>query len=77
MYYIAEIQGFGSDSFAHLITTASTRNQAEAEYHRVLAAAAVSELPTHAALIFTGEGVPVKHQCYKHPDEEESEDVGS
>ena len=66
MYFIAEIQGQADGSFSHLIVTAPTRNAAEAEYHRVLAAAAVSELPLHSALLFTGDGTPLLHQCYEH-----------
>ena len=72
MYFIVEIQGFSNGSFTHLVTTAATRNQAESEYHRVLSAAAVSELPMHSAILFTGDGTPLLHQCYTHstPDEE-------
>ena len=73
MCYIAEIQGLGGERFAHLVTMAATRLEAEAEYHRILAAAALSALPTHAALIFDGEGVPVRHACYRHPESEREE----
>ena len=72
MYFIVEIQGLADGSFSHLVTTAATRNAAESEYHRILAAAAVSELPLHSALVFTGEGTPVLHQCYAHGTEGES-----
>ena len=40
MYFIMEIQGMPDGRFAHLVTVAATRLEAEAEYHRVLAAAA-------------------------------------
>ena len=69
MYFIVEIQGFADGSFSHLVTTAAARNAAEAEYHRILAAAAVSEIPLHSALIFSGDGTPVLHQCYAHAPE--------
>ena len=42
------------------------RNAAEAKYHTVLAAAAVSNVETHACIVFTEEGFPVLHDCYKH-----------
>lgn len=31
-------------------------------------AAAVSNNLTHAAILFSAEGFPVMHQCYKHPN---------
>lgn len=68
MYFIVEIQGFADGTFAHLVTTAATRNLAESEYHRVLSAAAVSALPMHSAIVFTGDGTPIMHQCYTHEE---------
>ena len=38
----------------------------ESKYYEVLAAAAVSNLPAHAAIMFSSEGFPIMHQCYKH-----------
>ena len=66
MYFIIEIQGYAGGSFAHLVTTSETRNGAEAEYHRVLAAAAVSSLPIHSAVILDATGNAIKHECYTH-----------
>ena len=42
------------------------RMKGESKYYEVLAAAAVSNLPSHAAILFSAEGYPVMHQCYKH-----------
>lgn len=66
MYYILEIQQYADGSYGHLIHWAETRNQAESKYHQVLAAAAISELPSHAASMFSSEGFPIMNQCYKH-----------
>ena len=66
MYFIIEIQGSAQGTYAYLVSTAQTRNAAEAEYHRVLAAAAVSQLPMHSAIVFTADGTPIMHQCYTH-----------
>ena len=38
----------------------------ESKYHEILASAAVSEHLEHAAILFTSEGFPLMHQCYKH-----------
>jgi deferrochelatase/peroxidase EfeB len=42
------------------------RLKAESKYHEVLAAAAVSNTMSHAAILFSSEGFPIMHQCYKH-----------
>ena len=40
--------------------------KAESKYHEILSAAAVSTMAEHAAILFTSEGFPMMHQCYKH-----------
>ena len=65
-YYIVEVQKQPDGNFAHLVHTADNRNAAESTYHQVLAAAAISELPQHGAILFTDEGYPLMQQCYKH-----------
>ena len=80
-YFIVEIQKQFDGSFAHLVHTADTRNAAESVYYQVLAAAAISNIPEHSAIMFTTEGFPLMHQIYKHEDaqppipEEEAEAV--
>ncbi len=71
-FYIMEIQQYANGEFGHLVHFAydadpdKARLKAEAKYHEVLAAAAISELPSHAATIIASDGFPVMHQCYKH-----------
>ena len=82
-FYVVEIQQYANGEYGHLVHLACDENadkarmKAEAKYHQVLAAAAISELPSHAAIMFTWEGYPIMHQCYYHNvdanDEEESE----
>ena len=67
MYFICEIQ-----NNSYIMTEKQTRNEAEAEFHRVLAAAAVSQVETHSCIVFTEEGFTVLNQCYKHPAEQEN-----
>lgn len=65
-YYIVEIQKQPDGTYAHLVHTADDRNAAESVYHQVLAAAAISNLPQHSAIMFTGEGFPIMNQSYQH-----------
>lgn len=78
-YYIVEIQTYADGTFGHLVHWASDENadmarmKGESKFHEVLAAAAVSQLPCHAAIMFTTEGFPVMNQCYKHPVQSQPE----
>lgn len=71
-FYIIEIQQYTSGEFGHIVHFAFDENatkarlKAEAKYHEVLAAAAVSELPQHSATLLTSDGRAVMNQCYKH-----------
>ena len=71
-YYIVEIQKSHSGEYAHIVhyafdTAADTaRLKAEAQYHTVMAAAAVSDTAMHSATLISAEGVPLLNQCYKH-----------
>lgn len=65
-YFIVEIQKQHNGTYAHLVHTADIRNAAESVYHQVLAAAAISNLPEHSAIMFTSEGFPLMHESYKH-----------
>ncbi len=76
MFYIVEIQKSAEGAVSHLVQTAPTRAEAESKYHGVLQYAAVSPLAAHSALVFSDEGFPVLHQCYKHAQAEEPEEVG-
>lgn len=44
--------------------------KAESKFHEILASAALSETASHAAILFTSEGFPMKHECYIHVEEE-------
>jgi len=43
----------------------------------VLAAAAISEIPSHAAIMFTADGFPIMHQSYKHEVEHKDTEDGN
>lgn len=71
-YYIVEVQQYKNGEFGHLVHYAWDENadkarlKAESKYYEVLSAAAVSDLPSHAAILFSTEGFPLMNQCYKH-----------
>lgn len=71
-FYIIEIQQYTNGEFGHIVHFAFDENatkarlKAEAKYHEVLAAAAVSELPQHSATLLTSDGRAVMNQCYRH-----------
>ena len=71
-FYIIEIQQYNNGEFGHIVHFAfdvnptKARLKAEAKYHEVLAAAAVSELQSHSATLLTSDGRAIMNQCYKH-----------
>ena len=66
MFIVIELQKNENGAVANIVTDHSTQAEAESKYHAVLAAAAVSEIPVHSAIIVSEEGFPLMHQCYKH-----------
>lgn len=75
-YYIIEIQQYADGTYGDIEHFAwdedpeKARLKAESKYYQVLSAAAVSELLSHAAILFSSEGFPYMHQCYKHAQPE-------
>lgn len=66
MFIVIELQKNKNGSVANIVTEHSTQGEAESKYHSILAAAAVSEVPIHSAIIVSEEGFPLTNQCYKH-----------
>ena len=71
-YYVVEIQQYANGEYGHLVhyvydeDNEQARLKGESKYHEVLAAAAVSNLPTHSAIMFSTDGFPLMHECYRH-----------
>lgn len=71
-YYVVEIQKYQSGEYGHIVHFAydadpdKARNKGESKYYEVLAAAAISDLPSHAAILFSADGYPLLHKCYEH-----------
>lgn len=69
MYIVIELQTDASGGVGNLVYKYDTLNEAEAKYHSILAAAAVSALPVHAAAILTNAGTLVRSEYYMHGGE--------
>lgn len=65
-YYIVEIQGAQDGSFAHLVYTADTMNNAESIYYDKLHFAAVSNLPVHTVFLLDSDGAVYQSKTYNH-----------
>ena len=65
-YIVLEIQKNPGGAVGTLVSAYDTRNEAESHFHTVLAAAALSSLPRHAAVLVTEEGFLLTQGCYQH-----------
>lgn len=66
MYIVLELQTNADGTVGTLVNNYTSRNDAEARYHTILAAAAVSSVPVHAAAMMSEEGFPLMNQAYRH-----------
>ena len=66
---VTEIQKFADGGMSTPSYAFDSQQAAEAKYHAILAGAAVSALPVHACVMFSEEGFPLRHECYKHETE--------
>ncbi len=64
-YITFEIQSYNDGTVGTLVETFNDRLQAESKYHTILAAAAVSAVPVHSAVLMTDEGFVLMADCYK------------
>lgn len=65
-YVVIEIQTMDGGQVTCLATPYDSQMQAESSYHTVLAAAALSDLPRHAAVLLTSDGSVQMSQYYEH-----------
>ena len=72
-YLVTEIQTYEGGAVQTPTYAFDDRNKAEAKYHAILSAAAVSAIPVYSAMLFTDEGFALESKCYKHPKEPETE----
>ena len=65
MFIVLELQAT-ADSVSHIFSTFDSVEEAESHWHSVLAAAAVSTVPAHSALLMTADGQVLRSETYHH-----------
>jgi len=75
--YVVEIKKFHNGEFEHNVywqfdeDADVARQKSESKFHEVLSVAATSDTESHAAIMFSQEGFPLRNECYKHEQAEE------
>ena len=74
-FLVIELQTDSDGNVAHLVTKHDALNAAESKWHTVLAYAATSGLPMHAASLIRSDGALLRHEFYEVlPEPEEPVD---
>lgn len=66
MFIVIELQANNEGQVANIVTAYDTLPQAEQKYHTILAAAAVSSVPKHSAVILDPMGVQIMRDGFEH-----------
>lgn len=69
MYIVIEIQTNADGTVGNIVQAYANQNEAYSRYHSVLASAAISSLPRHAAVILVNDGHPLEFRCFEHGGE--------
>lgn len=78
MFIVVEIQTMTDGSVAVLPPTVkASRPEAESVFHSILSYAAQSEIPMHAAVLMTNEGIVLDRKAYTHSTGEEDQNENS
>ena len=67
-YIVIQIQKNANGQVGNIVTAYEDKAAAENKYHTILAAAAISNLPTHSAIMINEQGFPLHFQHYNHED---------
>lgn len=65
MYIVIELQTTNGQT-DNIVQTKATREEAMSAYHSILAAAAISNVEYHTAVVMDVEGKYLARECYKH-----------
>ena len=68
MFIVTEIQTANGKT-STITNQFATLNEADNKYHSILAAAAVSSVEVHAAIMYTATGTFIKSEYYRHDTE--------
>lgn len=71
MYIVIEIQTSKEGKVATLVNAYESAAEADSKYYTILAAAALSNVPVHSAVIIKNDGRMVRFESYNHQTEEE------
>lgn len=63
-YIVLEMQTHEDGTVGTLLTAYDNKNEAESKYYTILAAAALSTLPVHSAMLLTNNGTMLKCECF-------------
>ena len=69
VYIVMEVQSDNTTA-ATIINSYADRNEAESKFHQILGAAAISNVPTHSAVLLTDTGKTLKSEKYEHKTED-------
>ena len=72
-FLVTELQTFPNGSMSTPSYAYDDILSAQAKFHSILAAAAKSSLPVHAAVILNNEGQQIDRNCFYHEVEPEEE----
>jgi hypothetical protein len=65
-YIVIELQTLSDGSVANIVTAHDTINEAQSKYHGVLASAAISAVPIHAAVLLDNHGMVLETYAFEH-----------
>lgn len=68
-WVVVEIQSYADGTTGILSDSYGELNAAWQKYYTVLAAAAVSNVTVHTAIIMSYDGRPIESKCFKHEAE--------
>lgn len=71
MYIIIELQTTKGQT-GNIVQTKESRDEAMSVYHSILAAAAVSNVQYHTAIVMDERGQYLARECYEHSIEEDN-----
>ena len=65
-YIVIELQTNTDGTVGNLVYAYDSRDDADSKFHAILAAAAVSNVPRHAAVLMNSDGNVYRSECYTH-----------
>lgn len=66
MFIVIELQANG-EQVSTITQNYANQNEAESRYHQILAAAAISQVPVHSAIVMDEKCIVYQCATYEHP----------